>query len=204
MAAPRRRVARAPKRRSLLVFAEGEVTEEAYLLDWQRRFRGRVSVELHDFHGTPMSLVQKAVEVKAGNERNERRRGRAHDQVWCIFDVDQHPQLHEAIALARANGIELAISNPCIELWFLLHLAEQSAYIERRDAQRQAAASLGAGKGLSEAALAMLSENFETAKGRAQRLEQKHRGDGTPAPANPSSGAWRLIDSIRESEAPGA
>ena len=31
------------------------------------------------------------------------------------------------------------------------------------------------------------------------RLDEKHRGDGTPAPGNPSSGVWRLVESIEGS-----
>ena len=116
MPGPRRTVAARPNRRELLVFAEGAVTEETYLKYWHRRFRGQVNVEIHEFHGTPLALVTRAAETKTTNERAERKgRGRAHDEVWCVFDVDEHPHLREAIELAAARGISLAISNPCIE-----------------------------------------------------------------------------------------
>lgn len=197
MAAPRRKVAARPQRRELLVLAEGQVTEEVYLLFWRRRARRHTLVEIHEFHGAPMSLVEKAVEIKAEEERHEKRGlGRAHDEIWCVFDVDVHPHLERASELAAANDIELAISNPCIELWFLLHFADQTAYIDRRAAQREAKAHLKCGKNLDDDALDSLAENFALAKERAQRLDEKHRGDGTPAPGNPSSGAWRVVDSI--------
>ena len=198
MAAPRRKVGRGPQRKSFLVLVEGEVTEADYLLYWKRRLRLRVQVDVPDFHGTPLSLVEKAVELKAEEERMEKRgRGRMHDEYWCVFDIDTHPNVPEAIELARANGIALAISNPCIELWFLLHFTEHSAYIECADAARSVKAKTGAGKSISPDGLEQLSERFETAKERARRLEAKHRGDGTPAPGNPSSGAWRLIDAMQ-------
>ena len=97
-----------------------------------------------------------------------------HDEYWCVFDVDVHPYLREATALAKSNGIKLAISNPCIELWFLLHFANQTAYIERREATRLAKERLGSGKGLAPQALDELGENFDVAKERAVRLEAKH------------------------------
>ena len=173
------------------------MTEEEYLKHYHRRFRARVNVEIHEFHGTPLALVERAVQEKGANAKAEKRgRGRAHDQVWCVFDVDVHPHLAEAIELATRNEINLAISNPCIELWFLLHFAEQSAYIDRHAAQKTAKFHLRCEKVLTSAALELLDEGFELAKERAQRLEEKHRGDGTPAPGNPSSGAWRIVDAI--------
>jgi hypothetical protein len=156
-------------------------------------------VEISDFHGTPMSLVEKAVEIKAKEAREERRgRGSAHQEYWCVFDVDTHPHLAEAMRLARKHGINLAISNPCIELWFLLHFSDQTAYIECRDAGRAVSGEIGDGKGLTPDALEVLGERFEGAKKRAQKLEKKHLGDGTPAPGNPSSGVWRLIDAMHQ------
>ncbi len=172
------------------------MTEEGYLLHYWRLNRRAVTVEIDEFHGTPLALVRRAAKAKRQNERATSRRGRAHDEVWCIFDVDDHPQLAEALLLAREHGIFLAISNPCIELWFLLHFEDRAAYTERQQAQSLAKSQLGCGKRLDNAALVTLQEGFEKAKERAQRLDEKHEGDGSGANANPSSGAWRLVDSI--------
>jgi hypothetical protein len=197
VARPRRTVGAGPARRELLVFAEGAVTEETYLKYWHRRFRHSVNVEIHEFHGTPAALVKRAATAKTANERAERKgRGRAHDEVWCVFDVDEHPHLADAIDLATAHGICLAISNPCIELWFLLHFTEQTAYIDRHAVQTRAKAVLHCDKDLDEAALGLLAARFPIAKTRARQLDVKHNLDGTPAPGNPSSAAWRIVDAI--------
>jgi hypothetical protein len=199
VAPPRRKVGRGPSRRSFLILLEGERTEDAYFLFWKRRLRRQVSIEIPDFHGTPMSLVEKAVKQKTRDAREQRRgRGSAHDEYWCVFDVDTHPYLAETMELASKHGISLAISNPCIELWFLLHFNDQTAYIECRDAARGVSGETGAGKDLTPDALEALGENFDVAKGRAQHLEKKHRGDGTPFPGNPSSGVWQLIDAMHQ------
>lgn len=187
-------------RRSLLIFAEGEVTEEDYLNFYRKLYRTTVTLELGAFHGTPLPLVEAAVAAKQKNERLERRgKGAAHTEVWCMFDTDQHPHLDEAIALAAANGIRSAISCPCIELWFLLHFDDQTAYIERHPVQSASRTLLSCDKVLTTPALEQLAENFDDAKARARSLDAKHAGDATPTPANPSSGVWRLIDSIANS-----
>lgn len=53
----------------------------------------------------------------AGDEaRRERDDHLRFDEVWGVFDIDEHPNLPEVRELAAENGIELAISNPRFEL----------------------------------------------------------------------------------------
>lgn len=196
MTLPRRKITSNAVKHELLAFVEGEVTEEEYLTHYRRLHRRYTTLEIAPFRGSPLQLVQRAVKTKKAEQRAARRRGRAHDEVWCVFDVDQHPNLKEATSLATENGINLAISNPCLELWFMLHFSPQTAYLERHEAQRLVKQELNCDKRLVPEALALLEDAFETAKGRAIALDEMHRGDGREAMANPSSGMWRLIDSI--------
>lgn len=187
-----------PQRRELLVFTEGERTEDGYLVHWRRDHRDRVLITIDGFHGVPLSLVDRAAEAKRREAREERKgRGRAHDEVWCVFDVDQHPNIPEALDKAVANGIGVVLSNPCVELWFVLHFADQTAHIERDVAQRLSRDLLGCDKVLTGPALATLTERYGDAKQRAQQLDAKHAGDGSPPHSNPSSNMWDLIDRIR-------
>jgi hypothetical protein len=202
-ARPKRRV---PSERSdtdrpqLLVFVEGLRTEVQYINFWYRRNRARVLVDIAERHGTPMTLVQAAVDAKRTEQREERRdRGRAHDEYWCVFDRDEHPQLDEAIKLARENGINIVMSNPCLELWFVWHFTDHTAHVERHDIQHRAADHLGCDKSLTDAALAKLAEDgrYDAAKKRALRMDARHEGDGSSPGTNPSSAMHLLIDRIR-------
>jgi hypothetical protein len=114
-----------------------------------------------------------------------------------MFDRDDHPNFARAIDLANRHQINLAISNPCIELWFILHFEDRTAYLDRYAAQHRAAELLGCSKFLSEPALIALADGYEEARRRATKLGEKHAGDGSPLGSNPSSGVWRLIDVIR-------
>ncbi len=187
----------------LLVFVEGERTEVGYLTHWHRKFRQRVLVEIDERHGTPMTLVHAAIAAKKTELREERRgRGKAHDEYWCLFDRDEHPHFDEALKLAADNGVSVAVSNPCLELWFIWHFEARSAYIERDEVQRLAEAILGCGKHLTPAALERLDQEgrFAAATKRALAMDLKHEGDGSPCGSNPSSTVHRLIEAIRGPE----
>jgi len=116
-----------------------------------------------------------------------------------MFDFDEHPHVPEAIALAQRNEINVATSNPCAELWLILHHEQQTAYIEPHAAQRRARELLGCGKHLTSDALAALDPLYADAVRRAKQLDRKHAGDGSPPRSNPSTDVWRLVERICKS-----
>ena len=78
--------------------------------------------------------------IKCGiGERKGTGRGRlgASDSFWAMFDRDDRPRLQKAVELARGNGISLANSNPCFELWGTFHDKAQDAPIDRHQCQRK-------------------------------------------------------------------
>ena len=72
------------ERRVVRLLTEGRLTEVEYFAKWATEFRNQISVEFDSFHGSPMSLVKRAVELI----EDRRRRGSdvAFDEIWCIFD----------------------------------------------------------------------------------------------------------------------
>lgn len=200
--APSRRVSKQAQSKAVHIFVEGERTEEDYLIYWARKHRDAVVVTFDAQRGVPRTLIDAAVEFKKADERASRRgAGRAYDEIWCVFDVDEHPALDEVRVKARSHGIHLAVSNPCLELWFILHFQDQSAHIHRHDAQRISEAHLGCGKTLSSNALDSLDHGLPEALERATKLDEKHAGDGSPPGHNPSSGVGALVESIRNEAA---
>ncbi|WP_152990190.1 RloB family protein [Sphaerimonospora mesophila] len=198
---PRRARRPGPAQRGeILVFTEGRKTEPLYLQQWHRLHRDRIIVVIDDFHGGPLQLVEAARDRREADLREEkRRRGKAFDEYWCVFDVDEHRNLDRAIDLALHAGINVAISNPCIELWFILHFRDQWANLDRHRAQDMAKTLLGCEKVLTTRALQQLVERHDAAVLRARALERKHVGDGSPPRSNPSTDLWCLIQRIRGS-----
>lgn len=188
----------AGNRRSLLIFTEGRRTEPGYFRHWCRLHRERAIVAIAPFHGPPLQLVEQAAARKAVDQRDARRgRGAPYDEYWCVFDVDEHPGIARALELAEATEIKVALSNPCIELWFLLHFRDQHASIYQANVQRASTDLLGCGKILTPIALDQLAAHYEDARQRARHLDKKHELDGSPARSNPASDVWRLVDRIR-------
>lgn len=197
---------RSPKR-TFLIFCEGERTETDYLkaLKSEPAVRQVASVDIQideDTHGSaPLTLVKAAAEARerANDEQGE------IDEVWCIFDVEQptnHPNLKEAIALARSKAVNVAVSNPCFELWLLLHFQDQSAGLDTNSARRQLKQHDGTeGKGLDGS---MYMHRREEAARRACLLAKKHEGDGTKFPDdNPSSSMYRFLDAVEQPKSDG-
>jgi hypothetical protein len=137
------------------------------------------------------------VKEKRSQARDARKaRGRADDEIWCVFDRDEHVHFDAAVRRATDNRINVAGSNPCIELWFMLHYEDRMAYIERRHAQACARKWLRCSKALTQDALDSMASRYDEAVKRAKALDRKHRDDGSASRSNPSSDVWRLVNSI--------
>lgn len=154
---------------------------------------------LEDTGTAPKQLVDAACQVIRRAESARRRTGDPNeeiDQVWCVFDVDEHPMILEACEQARANDVQLAISNPAIELWFLLHFQDQTAFIGRREALHELRKHIPHYEKRLES-IDPLSERFRQAADRAQALAVRHDSNDTRFPDdNPSSGVFRLIHAL--------
>jgi hypothetical protein len=190
----RRRPYREVKRRILIV-CEGIVTERHYFNDLRIQTKSLVDLKIKP-GGTPKTLVERAVELKKSAEKAAKRskdENLKYDAVWSVFDVDVHPFLAEAKQQARDNGISVAVSNPCFELWALLHFQDQRAHIERHEVQRQCRHYMPEYE--KRLPCETLLPIYRDAVRRCAELEHWHRtrdNDG----ANPSTGVYKLTEEI--------
>ena len=188
----KRRVAVRQPRKTILIFCEGERTEPEYLDALKRqpwvRDIAAVDLRVETGHGgsVPTTLVTMAVAARrrAAGEEGE------IDEVWCVFDVEwprNHPGLEEAAEQARHHGIEVAVSNPCLELWLILHFQDHTSWLGNDDARRLRRQLDGSSdKSLDQA---KYMPNVREAVRRAAALDERHVQDATAFPRyNPSSG----------------
>lgn len=192
----RRQVGQRDRSTVIRVHAEGEVTERQYL---NLVRRDSVKLIFGKSKGTPIQLVEEAKRDQSA-DRSRRIVNRSFDEVWCIFDRDDHHRFDEAIRVAENAGIRTAVSNPCFELWLLLHVKEQTAHTSASTAQTLAKQlNLIDGKNLANAGLGTLTSSYDKAKRRALELDKMHQRNGSPQGSNPSSGVWKIVDRLLDS-----
>jgi len=191
----RRRPRRQPKPRFLIV-CEGTVTEPRYFNDVRHIERSLIDLQIEP-GGTPKTLVERATERKReadGKARKLKDDNQKYEEVWCVFDIDEHPLIPEAKDQARANRVELAISNPCFELWVLLHFQDQRAHIARGKVQHLCRRHMRNYE--KELDYETLRPKYSGALKRAEDLERWHDSRGTVG-ANPSTTVYRLVERIK-------
>ena len=186
------------ERRVVRIYCEGRVTEPDYVRIWGRS-NDAIQIDWGDCGMVPMTLVERAREDLKHNLRSKKRHGVSeYDEAWCVFDMDSHPHVARAIFEARQSGINVAVSNPCFELWLVLHEEDCTRYVDRKQVQRCAKdLSLLDGKSIPVTAGSVLVAKYEDAKQRACALDAMHEGNGSESGSNPSTEVWRLVDSIR-------
>lgn len=145
--APSRPLKRRPAKNSPLpkvyIYTEGKLTEPEYINKFYLELCKKKRVILAPIvraAGVPFTMVTACV-AKVEELRREARRDPflKNSVVWAVFDVDVHPRLAEAIALAERNGVRCAVSNPCIEVWGLMHSSIFERPSSRFDAQAELA-----------------------------------------------------------------
>lgn len=113
----------------VLIVCEDEKGSTSYFKAFAKQHRIYAQVEVcgEECGSHPKSVVEYAVNVKNEESKN----GTPYEQVWCVYDRDEHPNIEDAHNQAKGNGIHLAFSVPSFELWILLHFQYHSAHIER-------------------------------------------------------------------------
>ena len=132
----RRKPTRQAKPRFLIV-CEGKVTEVEYLEAVLKQSGNHVVLDFQHRYSDPRSIVRLAAKLKKESSRAAKRDlNQRYEQIWCVFDRDEHPFVGEALDQARGNQIEVAFSDPSFELWLLLHFQQQTAPLDRESAAR--------------------------------------------------------------------
>ncbi|GLY49354.1 RloB family protein [Lentzea sp. NBRC 102530] len=149
----------------------GECTEPAYFTGLARARGARVKVRSKT--DSPKNLVKYAAGIFTSDE---------YDSVWCVVDVDDF-DIEGARAEAQRLGVELVVSEPCFELWLLLHFTDHRGHVDNGKAACKLLAKHvpAYDKKLD---YATFDGGVEAAIKHAKALE----------PGNPSTDVWRLVE----------
>jgi hypothetical protein len=177
----------------ILIVSEGEKTEPLYFDEIRQHYRlhtANVRVMPSDYGTTPQQVVDFA--------KDQCLRTRAWEQVFCVFDRDDHLKANFDNAKVSAAALDKKYRNelnqpirftaipsiPCFELWLLLHFERITRECHRNDVYgllRQPGRLPGYDKaqgGLFERTRHLLDTAYENAATLAE--ERKRHGNDNP------------------------
>jgi hypothetical protein len=189
-----------------LLLCEGEVTEREYFEYLRRDLRGSlVTIEISRERGDPLRLVHEAIRGRSDAAKRAARAADDNlrfDSVWCICDVDEHHRLAQAVELAARSKINMAVSNPCFELWPALHFDGCRRHVTANDLRKLLRGRM---KGYQKSLDCAKFDGLRSiALERAVELDALHEKNGLPPGSNPSTGVWKLVQALEEHAGPPA
>lgn len=171
-------------KQAFLVFCEG-FTEECYVQELRQRYRSPIRiVPIRQGQSISKSFVEREI-------KNEKVSPRDRIESFLMYDRDV-PEVNAK--LDECEGTKIC-SNPCIELWFLLHSQDQKSCLSSagcvKTLQNSAREWTRYKKGeLSATQRNLLWENRSAAIERAKELTEGK---------NPSTGVYKLLESVERS-----
>jgi hypothetical protein len=116
-----------------------------------------------------------------------------------VFDRDEHPRYEDAVRLCSAAGVGVARSNPCFEVWLILHETNYDKPSGRHDVQAHLAVLRPEydPSGRKLPACGNLIKRVEEAEQRAELQLQRRDKEGMPF-GPPSTTVFRLTREIRK------
>ncbi|MCF6222897.1 MAG: RloB family protein [Flavobacteriaceae bacterium] len=164
---------------TFFVFCEGK-TEVQYIKFLKSQYRIPLEID---------STI-KSISIDERYIRSYKKNSPIHkkDQTFLLYDLDVPGVLNK---LSIIKGVKLLVSNPCIELWFLLHLKEQNGMINCKKCNSDLdKKSKGYKKGIISILLKQQLKNKQLkAINRAKKLNQFN---------NPSSSVYLLLDELEK------
>lgn len=112
----------------VVIATEGLNTEPKYFKDLACKYRcSKIHVEITK-RGTTASSPEHVLSEL--NKFKREYRLNKYDEMWMVVDKDRWPEKNLAQVATKCvqKKINLAVSNPCFELWLLLHIADIATY----------------------------------------------------------------------------
>lgn len=126
------------------------------------------------------------------------------DMLACFIDVDfkkgRDQELRAAMKLARQNNISVFLSNPCFEIWYLLHFRYSTKLYGSNEEVIKELDSYISDYSKSKDVYDLIENKIDQALLNTKRLESYHLENGTNDRLKklPSTEAYKLIEMILE------
>lgn len=195
-------------KRAWLIVCEGRNKTETNYLNHFNKWDGAVRLIVRSSEDTdPKNMVERAKNIaeSLGVGKN------TGDRIICLMDLDIDSNKAQLIQSLRAKHrkIEIFLSNPCFEIWFLLHFTshpvrENSSHSVKKQLERYVPKYTESMDILQKCP--EVQSNYETAINNAVGLRNEHKRNNVSIPsadANPYTEIDLLMqDIISENGAP--
>ncbi|NPA44707.1 MAG: RloB domain-containing protein [Chlorobi bacterium] len=163
---------------TFFVFCEGK-TEELYVKFLKSKYRIPIEIDTQ--------VAKNGINANYIKQYKKQKFTHKNDKTFLFYDIDAPKMLEKLQAI---DNTVLLYSNPCIELWFLLHLKEQKANISCNDCYKELKKRIKTYKKtyFSEELKDQLSVKYQKAANRAKKLSHF---------SNPSTNVWLLIEELK-------
>jgi hypothetical protein len=144
----------------------------------------------------PQQVVNRLLSFKQRGEWED------SDQFWMIIDRDHHfegnhvNQTKQAILRATQNGASIAVSNPCFEVWLLLHHEDLTERYAFETADNVVSALKKACNGYDKCNIDPMKYDEQRRRTATARARQLDSSQGTMCPQDPGSHLYKLMEEI--------
>ncbi len=196
----------------ILIVTEGSKTEPLYLGEICAAYRlhsANVSVHPSQLGTAPIQVVDYAKNLFENGDQHKGIRPRSFDQVYAVFDRDDHDSYFSALnrvqtldGRLRNDNKELisfkaVASIPSFELWLLLHHEDIQAPIHRDEVMQRLKEYLPDYEKGVEGTFNATRERLESATQKAQALATKFNAYTDPEPYTGMNELVKLLTNLR-------
>jgi hypothetical protein len=196
----------------ILIVTEGSKTEPLYLEEIRAAHQlhsANVAVQPGQLGTAPIQVVRYAQQLFEEGDLVKGIRPKSFDQVYAVFDRDDHDSYFNALSLAQTLDGKLrnddrqvisfkAIASiPSFELWLLLHYEDIQAPIHRDEVMARLKQHIPGYEKGAGGAFATTLNRLETATQRAQALAAKFSAYNDPEPFTALHELVTLLTTLR-------
>ena len=192
-------------RKSVLIVSEGTKTEPIYFNSLKSNLRlAMVEVEIVGEGAAPINVVDRAIELRGERKQLARKSitKASYEVVYCVIDVEApvpHESLARAIYKAKGNKLDVILSNPCFEYWYILHFRKTSAPFNRSQDAKSALRREHPAYNESDTTIfnVVYPKTSDAIKHSKEVLKEQHNKAEDLSDCNPSTHVHKIVEYLQ-------
>jgi len=186
--------------KKLYIYTNGEKTEYEYFWLFKNWLENKGEYQLiikPAIKGNFENLVNQV----SGSKKPKKFSAKDGDEIWLVFDIDNEivdntNKFNLAVQTAKSKKFNLAWSNECFELWFLLHFQDINSETSRNDYDDKLK-RLCKKEGFEYHKNQNIDKLFERLKDKIPTaIKNAHKIDTSNPSKNPSTKIYEIIEKL--------